>query len=435
VRGDVYDFAERIARYRRIIAKLRNGEVALRLLDHLASLGLSEAAICSQASHIIAVLRLTDFDLASASRSDVERVIAKINGNRAWKEKTKYHKKFALRRLVQYAKYGSCERGTPLPPEVSWIKLTKKDRDTRVTPEALLTAEDFEALVKAADNKRDKAMLYVLFEGAFRPGELLNMTVGSVQHKKDHCVVSTVGKTGLKVIPLVVSYKPLLEWLEEHPRRTDPNAPLWCSLATNYKGERLSYRHFRLIIKRLAKKAGLRKSVWPYLFRHSMLTALAKVFTEARLEQFAGWVHGSKMAGRYVHFSARDLEDAVLELHGKKEPSSVLKIVNVTKCPRCGSENPQGTVRCKFCGYILDRETAARMEEEDKKEIEDLKRQIQELRSAVTALISERQASQQPSQARQSSEAAPQEPSSGQQQSQTQRPPESVGVQEFKSEG
>jgi len=32
------------------------------------------------------------------------------------------------------------------------------------------------------------------------------------------------------------------------------------------------------------------------------------------------------------------------------------------------------------------------MEEEDKKEIEDLKRQIKELRSAVTALISERQA-------------------------------------------
>lgn len=41
----------------------------------------------------------------------------------------------------------------------------------------LLTQEEFEALVRAADNRRDKAMLYVLFEGTLRPGELLSMTV------------------------------------------------------------------------------------------------------------------------------------------------------------------------------------------------------------------------------------------------------------------
>ena len=62
------------------------------------------------------------------------------------------------------------------------------------------------------------------------------------------------------------------------------------------------------------------------------LNGAAKVFTEARLEQYAGWVHGSKMTRRYVHFSARDLEDAVLELHGIKKPGEVEgvpKLVNV----------------------------------------------------------------------------------------------------------
>lgn len=61
-------------------------------------------------------------------------------------------------------------REGPLSPEFSWMKLTKNERDTRVTPKALLSTEDFEALVKATDNRRDRAMLYVLFEGAFRPG-------------------------------------------------------------------------------------------------------------------------------------------------------------------------------------------------------------------------------------------------------------------------
>ncbi|MEM3378435.1 MAG: tyrosine-type recombinase/integrase [Candidatus Bathyarchaeia archaeon] len=208
-----------------------------------------------------------------------------------------------------------------------------KEKDERVTPEQLLTQKEFEAMVKVADNSRDRAMLYVLFEGALRPGELLNMRVSSVKFKQaetmrvvndavvkekvNYCLISVNGKTGLKVLPLVASHRPLLEWLEEHPYRAEPEAPLWCSIAHNYKGRRLTYRHFREIIKRTAKHAGLGKAAWPYLFRHTTLTQLAKTFTEAKLERYAGWVHGSKMPARYVHFAARDLEDAVLELYGK----------------------------------------------------------------------------------------------------------------------
>jgi len=252
----------------------------------------------------------------------------------------KYHKRVVLRKIVQFAKCGSCDRSTPVPPEVSWIKLTKRDKDSRVTPEALLTHEEFEALVRAADNPRDRAMVYTLFEGALRPGELLSMNVGSVEFKQGYCIITVNGKTGLKRIPLVLSYKPLLEWVKAHPNANDLDAPLWCSLAANYKGERLSCRHFRLIIKRLAKNSGLRKSVWPYLFRHSTLTAMAKVLTEAKLEQFAGWVHGSEMARRYVHFSARDLEDAVLELYGLKPAGERYVPLKPVKCPRCGEGNP-----------------------------------------------------------------------------------------------
>ncbi|MEM2569266.1 MAG: hypothetical protein QXT67_04930 [Candidatus Bathyarchaeia archaeon] len=112
MREEIYVFTRRIERYRRIIAGLRNGDIALRLLDHLASLVLSEAALSNQAAHLIAVLHLIDFDVREATRGDVERVVAKINnGNRSWREETKRHKRLVLRRLIQFAKYGSCERG------------------------------------------------------------------------------------------------------------------------------------------------------------------------------------------------------------------------------------------------------------------------------------------------------------------------------------
>jgi len=179
----------------------------------------------------------------------------------------------------------------------------------------------------------------------------------------------------------------LLEWLQEHPLRDDPNAPLWCSLASNYEGDRLSYKHFRTLIKRLGKKAGLKKDIWPYLYRHTTLTAMAKVFTEPRLKQFAGWTYGSKMTRRYVHFSARDLEDAMLELHGLKEPQKNEGIAKLVECPRCGNKNPFGNVRCGFCGMVIDQETALKIEEEERKKNQILQTRLEKLETVISSLL------------------------------------------------
>jgi hypothetical protein len=59
---------------------------------------------------------------------------------------------------------------------------------------------------------------------------------------------------------------------------------------------------------------------------------MAKVFTEAMLEQFAGWTYGSNMTRRYVHFSAMDLEDVVLELHGLKNASNDTGLAKLVEC-------------------------------------------------------------------------------------------------------
>ena len=75
----LYKYRERIARYRRIIKNLRNGDLALKFLDHLGVLGLSDARISKYASHIPPLLRVIDFDLTAATKQDVETVVAWIN--------------------------------------------------------------------------------------------------------------------------------------------------------------------------------------------------------------------------------------------------------------------------------------------------------------------------------------------------------------------
>jgi len=229
----------------------------------------------------------TPFNPAEATKRDVERAVAWINAQ-PYKSWTKHGLKLALKKLVQYAKHGSCDAKTPTPPEVDWIPMKVDERDNRVKPESLLTADDVKAMMMRAENKRDRALVSVLFEAALRPGELLGMKVGSVEFKENYCIITVNGKTGVKRIPIVASYRPLLEWLEEHPKKDEIEAPLWASLSNNSKAEGISYYYLRKLLRRLAEKAGLKKDVWPYLLRHSCLTLLAKVFTESKLKLYVG---------------------------------------------------------------------------------------------------------------------------------------------------
>ena len=382
----IHDYVQRIKRNRHNIQQLPNGTLGLQFLDHLSALGLSLGRISKCSAHIPVLFRIINgADIKAMTKTDVEHVVAQIN-NRPNKESTKADNKLLLRKIVQYAKQGTCAKGTPIPPEVSWISLAVKEKNPRVTPENLLTQEEIVAILKATTNKRDRAIIYVLFEAALRPSELLTMRTSSVIFKDEYCLITANGKTGIKRIPLVTSSKPLLQWLEEHPYKTDPEAPLWCALDHNHQGERLSYTHFNLIIKRLAKTAGLKRNIWPYLYRHSSLTSMAKVFTESRLEQFAGWTYGSKMTRRYVHFSARDLEDAMLELHGLKTSSKAESLAKLVECPRCSSKNPFGDMRCGVCGLILDKKEALRFEETElQREVTFEKRNI-ELQSRLERL-------------------------------------------------
>jgi len=297
---DIHGYSRRLESARRRLSLLKHSRLLLDFIDHLSALGLSKGRVAKYANHLCAIFRRQPFDPLNATRKDIEAVIAWIN-SQPYKTSTKDDLRLVVRKLVQYAKYGSCARGTPIPPEVAWFSVKSRgSKDSRVKPESLLTIEEIKAMMAAAENERDRALVSVLFEAALRPGELLGMTVGSVEFRDEYCLISVNGKTGVKRIPLVASYRPLLDWLQKHPRRSDLKAPLWASIGNNSKGGRVSYHYLRKLLKRLAEKAGVKKEVWPYLFRHTALTNLAKVFTEAKLELYAGWVQGSKMTRRYV---------------------------------------------------------------------------------------------------------------------------------------
>ncbi len=72
-----------------------------------------------------------------------------------------------------------------------------------------------------------------------------------------------------------------------------------------------------MLVKEMAQKAGLRKRVYPHLFRHSRATELANVLTDQQMKQYFGWGKDSAMVGRHTHLSGKETDKAILEYYGE----------------------------------------------------------------------------------------------------------------------
>ena len=173
------------------------------------------------------------------------------------------------------------------------------------------------------------------------------------------------GKTGMRRVRIIFSSPYLATWLDNHPFRQNPEAFVWVGIGTVGRNIPLQYGAIRMHLKRIAEKAGIKKRIHPHLFRHSRSTHLAKHLTEAQMKQYLGWVQGSDMAAIYVHLSGRDVDDALLKMHGIVTEEKKDVQMSPKKCTRCSVMNSPTTKFCSKCGMALDIKAALEIEGKD----------------------------------------------------------------------
>jgi integrase len=269
------------------------------------------------------------------------------------------------------------------PEEVRWIKTTLREKD-RVLPQDLLTEDEIKRLVDAADNPRDRAFIMTLYESGGRVGEVGSMRIRDVAFRKDYASVTLRGKTGTRRVPIVAAVPYLTLWIDHHPRKSDPDAPLWPKFSD---GRPMTYPALAKVLKVAAERAGLKKRVTPHKLRHSRATFLASRLTEAQLCALFGWKQGSDMPSTYVHLSGRDLDDAILGVYGlrrkEKEGRAELTPKN---CPRCGQPNPATSRFCRYCNMALDMQAVMEVERR-RSEADDLMNQVMRDRRVQRAIL------------------------------------------------
>jgi len=339
---DEWDFSE------------KNRKSVIDFYQQLVAEGISAGRIIKYLYFLRDFERMLKKDFEKADKSDVIRIVSNVEGRKDWSDWTKRDFKNELKRFYRWMR-GTTPPG--YPEEVAWIR-TKKIKDPRF-PEEFLNEGDVEKMINAANNPRDKAFVHSLYESACRPGELLTCLLKSVQFDEYGAVLIVFGKTGMRRIRLIDSARDLRAWVQSHPFKDNPEAPLWVSthnFATNGNPDNLSYNTMNEVIQNIAKHAGIKKRVNPYAFRHSRATFLSKYLTDAELKVFLGHTQESRATAVYIHLSGKDIDDKLLKVYGIKKET--LKELNKPKpfatCPRCKEVNNADEIFCTKCWLPLN---------------------------------------------------------------------------------
>jgi len=259
---------------------------------------------------------------------------------------------------------------------ISWIKglAIKKNK---LDPNQLLTSLEIKRMVETTNNKRDSCLIMLCYECGLRIGEVISIKIKNVKHTDNGFIIRVNGKTGERDAFVIDGEPYIREWLNEHPFKSNPEAPLFIGFSYNEYGRQLLRQGIYKIIIRAAKIAGIDKHVHPHLLRHSILNSLGKQgFKERDLRIFAGWSGSSNMPDVYLHYGSEEVEKKLLKLKGKYKEEDKIKEETENKqleprvCPRCNKINPATAVYCN-CGMALDKKTwindTERREEADSK--------------------------------------------------------------------
>ncbi|HEY8520876.1 MAG TPA: site-specific tyrosine recombinase XerD [Gammaproteobacteria bacterium] len=276
--------------------------------------GLSENTLGAYRADLMALSqRLAErgVDLLHARRSDVLDYIAWRVENGA-KPRSTARQLSSFRRFYRYL----LREGVLTEDPTAQIAMPKIGRSL---PQSL-TEEEVEALLNAPAvndplGHRDRAMLEVLYATGVRVSELINLRMNQINLNQG--VLRIVGKGDReRLIPLGDQAQ---DWVREFVE--GPRIEILLERQTDYlfptrRGDRMTRQAFWHIIKRYAKKAGIKKKLSPHTVRHAFATHLLNNGADLRVVQLLLGHSDVSTTQIYTHVARERMK----EIHSRHHP-------------------------------------------------------------------------------------------------------------------
>ena len=286
---------------------------------------------------------------------DIKKVVNKIRTNDDYAEHTKSDYFDKIKRFDKWFEGGEYSDKT------KWLKTTMKSKFYKL-PNQLITPEEAELMINATKNSRDRAIMHLLWESGARIGEIANIKVGDLEFNKGECQANLYGKTGSRRILLLESVRDIQNYIIVRNAKS-PDDFAFILIGKHNQHQPITYASVALVIQKAVKNAGLKKTVYPHLFRHSRASYLAsKGLNEAQLCSIFGWVLGSKQVRTYIHLSQQQVQDAYKQIYGIKKVEETQN--DLIKCQLCNEINPATNITCQNCYNPLTIQGALQIKQE-----------------------------------------------------------------------
>ncbi|MEE8092745.1 MAG: site-specific tyrosine recombinase XerD [Gammaproteobacteria bacterium] len=276
--------------------------------------GLSENTLDAYRADLLALdqrLKERDVKIVDASKADLLDYISwRVEGGA--KPRSTARQLSSFRRFYRYL----LREGTIADDPTAEIAMPKIGRSL---PQSL-TEDEVDALLAAPNvseplGNRDRAMLELLYATGVRVSELINLKMS--QMNLNQGVIRIIGKGNReRLIPLGGEAQ---DWLRDFidgarieillERQTDYLFP-------TRRGDRMTRQAFWHIIKRYAKKAGVRKKLSPHTVRHAFATHLLNNGADLRVIQLLLGHSDVSTTQIYTHVARERMK----ELHSQHHP-------------------------------------------------------------------------------------------------------------------
>ncbi|MFA6269454.1 MAG: tyrosine-type recombinase/integrase [archaeon] len=348
---DIHDHAKTIAAY---CAKIPTSEFICEaskpvLLDYHRANVMDGLALPTQLKHLQAMYHLAkqlkEKPLLSLEKKDIEELVFQIRSSpKSLSTKQKY--------LICMKKFYKWANGGTYPEKIAWVHVKKSISDQKL-PEDLLTLEEVKRMLNVCENDRDRCFISLLNELGCRIGEILPIKVKHfVQDGQLAHITMQKSKTKPRSLIVIDSVQYVGRWLNKHPTK-DPEDSLFVGIGAKNKGKRWSYSAAVMALRKIAKRANVKKGVNPHNFRHSTATRYAQRMLDAQLNSWFGWVQGSSVSRTYVHLAGGDSDNVALEMRGMKKREDNKLTMGQLDCKYCGTVNPGNLDFCEKCGSAI----------------------------------------------------------------------------------
>lgn len=187
------------------------------------------------------------------------------------------------------------------------IKETLKSDD-------ILTTEDVNLMIESTENLYAKAVIAFLFETGARISEARSLKYKDLIETSEGVIVHiSTTKTGAGFRKLIIPFS------AQYIR----NLKLYKGAGNDDHVFYLSAQRHQILVKEIAKKAGITKPMSPHKFRHAQATDMVKRgYNETIIRKKLGWTPTSPIIARYQHMNDEDVINATLEQAGTAAPKN-----------------------------------------------------------------------------------------------------------------